>query len=524
MKSLEVQAPDEKAALPNVRHVTSAAEIESNFAPFLSDESKLRGTEVRELWFPLNVKDVSLILARNYREGIPSRVSGARSGLAGAAVPEAGECIISLEKMKTISTPELDEARGVCTVRVQPGVSLHELNSYLSEWGGGWYFPVDPTETSASIGGMVSTNASGARSYHFGATRAWVQSATVVLVDGGVLRLSRGADKLNGNTLRLRWQSEERTLTLDPVRRPPTKSTLGYLIEPNEAVLDLFIGAEGTLGVVAEIELLLAKIPTHRLSYMQFFASDETALSFVDRLRARGVPGVLAIEFIDKHSLGFAVSNPRGAKTPLAQLVTPQTEAAVYIEVSYETEDELGEIYAQLEEILAGIQVSMDQSYAGVEEKELREIKVFRHAVPEQINATIAVRKNSFPELHKIATDMAVPNSELLAIYRLYRDTLESAGLEFAIFGHAGNNHFHVNLLPRNTEELKLGKEVYKAFAAQVVKSGGAVAAEHGIGRLKREFLELQFGAEELKNLRSVKEFFDPRGLLNKGVLFFDAK
>ena len=113
--------------------------------------------------------------------------------------------------------------------------------------------------------------------------------------------------------------------------------------------------------------------------------------------------------------------------------------------------------------------------------------------MPERINATIARRREQHPTLHKIATDMAVEDQDLRWVYDLYTTRLTAAGLDHAIFGHAGNNHFHVNILPRDDAELQRAKAIYAEFAAAIVARGGCVSAEHGIGRIKKHFLPVQY-------------------------------
>jgi FAD/FMN-containing dehydrogenase len=114
---------------------------------------------------------------------------------------------------------------------------------------------------------------------------------------------------------------------------------------------------------------------------------------------------------------------------------------------------------------------------------------------------------------------MAVPDAELHRVYALYHDTLEAEGLDFAVFGHAGNNHFHVNILPRDEHELARAKAVYAGFARAVVAWGGCVAAEHGIGRLKKGFLPVQYPPSVLETMRAVKRWADPGWRMNPGVL-----
>ena len=149
----------------------------------------------------------------------------------------------------------------------------------------------------------------------------------------------------------------------------------------------------------------------------------------------------------------------------------------------------------------------------------LKDIRAFRHAVPERINATIAERRQQHPALHKIATDMAVENQHLRWVYDLYSSRLTAAGLDHAIFGHVGNNHFHVNILPKDEQELARAKTIYKEFATALVARGGCVSAEHGIGRIKKAFLPMQYDDDTLATMRAAKRWLDPEWRLNPGVL-----
>ena len=136
------------------------------------------------------------------------------------------------------------------------------------------------------------------------------------------------------------------------------------------------------------------------------------------------------------------------------------------------------------------------------------------------LGAPIGRRKAAVPELHKVGTDMAVPNEALAEMMRFYRRRLEECGLDFVIFGHIGDGHLHVNILPERAAELAAAEELYMEFAAEAVRLGGSVAAEHGIGRLKKKFLPIQFSAEHLEAMRAVRHALDPDGILNPGVLF----
>ena len=119
----------------------------------------------------------------------------------------------------------------------------------------------------------------------------------------------------------------------------------------------------------------------------------------------------------------------------------------------------------------------------------------------------------------KKAADMTVPDDRLADLYRLYSETLGASGLEHAVFGHVGNSHFHVNILPKTDEEFEAARHLYREFGPKIVAMGGAIAGEHGLGRIKRDFLRYQYGPEQLEALLRVKRFFDPRARLNPGVL-----
>jgi len=170
-----------------------------------------------------------------------------------------------------------------------------------------------------------------------------------------------------------------------------------------------------------------------------------------------------------------------------------------------------------LEEMLNAHNSSSESSWAGLDRAELEKMKTVRHFVPETINATIAQRKQQYHEVHKIGTDMAVPDEALRDYLRFYREVLDSQGMEYVVFGHIGNNHLHVNMIPRNNEEVEQGMANYMTFAKRAVELGGTVAAEHGIGKLKREFLKIMYGESGIQEMQAVKRALDPKWLLNRG-------
>ena len=225
---------------------------------------------------------------------------------------------------------------------------------------------------------------------------------------------------------------------------------------------------------------------------------------------------VEAIEFFGKNSLALLHKRHEEGGTDLNDF--PKCDAAVYSEFAFD-EDEVEEIYELLEEKLQLAGTSTDNSWAGMDYSETEVLKKFRHAVPETINQIIGERKREIPDLHKIGTDLAVPDGNLEIIFDFYREQLDSAGLQYAIFGHIGNNHLHVNIMPQNENELIEAKKFYGIFAQKAVELGGTVSAEHGIGKLKKDFLKLMYGEMGVNQMENVKLSLDPNNILGVGTL-----
>ncbi|MCC6952687.1 MAG: FAD-binding oxidoreductase [Deltaproteobacteria bacterium] len=506
-----IHAAPFSGSLPELR---SSRVSSVDASPYLHDESKLAVEGEFELARPTTVDELRGAIRSCASANRTLTISASRTGLTGACLPEPGALLVSLEALRSII--RIDRGPHP-TVTVLPGTTLHELNSALEEHAPELFFPVDPTETGASIGGMVAMNAGGARSLAYGSVRGWVTALQVELSTASTIRLERGTAIATNGELIIVEGDKTRVLRAPAITKPATKNTLGYVYADSSDAIDLFIGAEGTLGVVSEITLRLIERPTHRMSALAFFDENGVAFDFVERLRASALP-VIAIEFMDERSIQLAQESPKKKDNRVFDQAAGKS-AAVFVELATNDAAIAGSLDEQLVELLVELCGESFTSLVGTDDKTLRELKEFRHAVPESINRTIAERKRHHPDLHKLATDMAVPDEHLRWVFALYQETLTANGLDFAIFGHAGNNHFHVNILPRDSQELQKAKALYFSWATQIVERGGAVAAEHGIGKLKRRFLEAQYDSDTLNTMRAIRAFFDPSGMFNPGTL-----
>jgi D-lactate dehydrogenase (cytochrome) len=512
------------------RTVAGWEKIRQGYLQYLADESRMAAESIEAIHFPTNAGEVASAVREAAARGNTVAVSGARTGIAGAAVPMGADEVISLEHLKARPVVQRDPDGNWC-VQVPAAVTLAEL-AYALDHGqcdypdgkpeAELYYPVDSTEMSAQIGGTISTNASGARTLYYGPTRDWVNWLKVVTADGRILSLRRGQVTADPDCLVFhREDGEPVEIAVPDLPLPPTKHNAGYYLKHGMDAVDLFIGSEGTLGIVCAAELRLAPKPANRLYLTQFVGDHRDAVRFVQGCKKHPDVSPLALEYIGPRAL--TLLRREGRQTPAYVEVSRLPEdagAAVYAEIPFETEPELDAAYAAVEEVLGTCGLSAEHSWAGFQRKDLEEMKRLRHAVPETVNGIIGRRKREIPDLHKVGTDMAVPDESVTEMLEFYHGQLDRAGLEFVVFGHIGNGHVHVNMLPSSAEELKTAKKLYVEFAREAVRLGGSAAAEHGIGRIKRQFMPIQFTEDEVQAMRAVKTALDPHGTLNPGVLF----
>lgn len=491
-------------------------------ADFLRDESRKTGA-AEAIAFPRDLAELSASLREAAARHLPVTVQGARTGISAGAVPDGG-VIVSLVKMDRILGFRA-RGNGQALLRVQPGLPLVALRRHLASGvslPSPFFFTPDPTETSASLGGMAACNASGACSFAYGPTRDHIESLVVALADGDTLTLRRGQTHAADRHFALTTDGG-RTLSGDlPAYTPPSvKNAAGYWVKPDMDLVDLFIGSEGTLGIISELDLRVCPKPDGSLGILCYFADEDQALTFVESLRTQAFsiqPHVLtAIEFFDANALHLIRNSTvnTGLLLPPPQ---PHWNVALYIEWALAASDPApADLTCRLLVACGG---HADDTWVATDTPSLEKLRLFRHAVPEQVNALIAERKRAYPELTKLGTDLSVPDDKLRPVMRLYRNDLAAAGLEHVIFGHIGNNHVHVNILPRDMAEYATGKRLYRKWAEQVVTWGGSVSAEHGIGRLKKDLLAIMYGPEAIAGMRRLKMLFDPGNRLNPGRLF----
>ena len=524
METVRASAPEE-VPLEEVPLVRGEAAIRERYAAYLADESRLCG-RAEWLYFPEDTAQVAAVVRWAQRERVPLTVSGGRTGITGGAVPEGG-ALLSLERMDRVG-PVRREGAGA-SIEVGPALTLERLAVLLGEGlgelpAGGFFYPPDPTEATAQVGGSIACDASGARSFRYGSTRRWVQALEVVLPTGEVLWLERGRERFDAGG-RLALERGDGRVVLELPERPACrarKDVAGYACRPGMDLLDLFVGSEGTLGVVTRAVLRLAPAPAGRVSVMLFPEGEGTALEAVRRLR-EGEGGLEAesIEFFDGRSLDLLEEKRRegGPGGEIPPFPHP-SGAAVFAEFPYHREEEVDGILEGVLALVEDLGVAEERTWVGTEPAEVERMRSFRHALPETVNSIIGRRQAQHPAVRKVGTDLAVPVEVLEDFLAFHRRLLEGSGLEYVIFGHFGDAHLHCNMLPRDEREMDRALDIYQALAEESVRLGGTVAAEHGIGRLKRGYLRLMLPEESLAGMKRLKTLLDPAGVLAPGVMF----
>ncbi|MHA1862458.1 MAG: FAD-binding oxidoreductase, partial [Candidatus Thorarchaeota archaeon] len=510
-----VAIESEDVDLSQVKSVTDQSEITDTYALYLDDESHSFDGKAEKIVFPSTEAEVAALMKAAFEAGTAVTIQGGRTGLTGAAVPLGG-LAMNLEKMTDLLYMDYAKDEELYSIAAEAGVTLEDLvravttrnlellenkgtekqqaalSSFLGE-SDTFTFPVDPTEMSAWLGGLVACNASGAKTYKYGAVRNWVYRIRVVLANGNILDINRGdVISEDGKFVITLSDGSDIEIVVPTYEMPKTKNAAGLFAKPDMDLIDLFIGCEGILGVITLVELGLTKLPENIMTVMAFFPSEDDAVNFVYDIR--DPDSIVIMDFLEYFGPNAITMIKEKAST--AGITVPSmkddTEAIVFFEFSY-TDDQMEEMIMGLEEVLNKHNTSSESSWAGLDRTELEKMKTVRHFIPETVNGLIAQRKAEYNEVHKIGTDMAVPDEALRDYLKFYRTTLEEQGMEYVIFGHIGDNHLHVNMIPRNNEEVKQGMDNYMMFANRAVELGGTVAAEHGIGKLKRAFLEAMY-------------------------------
>ncbi len=409
--------------------------------------------------FPENRDDVVKLVEVCYEENIPVFPRGAGSGLTGGAVPtdEKG-VVVSFERMTSFEV-DVDNA----SAKVQPGVVTYEFQKHVEKLG--LFYPPDPSSFKYStIGGNIAENAGGPRCLKYGVTREYVLGIEAVIKEGKVIR--------TGN--------------------PILKDVAGY------DITKLFVGSEGTLGLLTEAVLKLIPKPQARATALALFNNLEDVGKAVTKIMTSGIfPS--ALEFMDRDAIR-AVEDYKPVGLP------KDVEALLLIEVDgprVAVEEQIGEVKSLLSSMGIETKVASD-------EKEAEKLWT--------------ARKNLGPALGNLRTgkineDIVFPRTYLAEALPKLREIAKKHDLLMVVFGHIGDGNLHVNFLydKANPEEEERAERAVDEVFELALSYHGSITGEHGVGLTKRKFLRWQFGDTGYELLKGVKLLFDPKNLFNPG-------
>jgi D-lactate dehydrogenase (cytochrome) len=466
---------------------------------------------------------------------------GAQSSLTGGATP-MGETIVSTARLNHLELPGRD------SVRAGAGVPLSVLDAMLAE--AGRYYPPLPTFMGAFVGGTIATNAAGAATFKYGTTRSWVTALTVMLASGELLDLERGqvhADPDGHFEIGL----STRTVRVPvPGYRMPevAKLSAGYYAARGMDLIDLFIGSEGTLGIVTAATLRILPVrPAFCLTFVPFRNRD-TALSLADELRrtaketwksgdGRGID-VSSIEHMDARSLQLV----REDNLDRSLGITIPADAAMALLVTLELapgtrpDEAFSELGSALDTsapdtplvrfcrllheagVLADVAIAVPGDRARADQ-----LLALREGVPASVNRRVAIAKHTVDgRIAKTAADMIVPFERIEELLDFYESEFARRNLDGAVWGHISDGNLHPNVIPKTLADVEAGQAAILAFGREVARLGGAPLAEHGVGRnpIKQQLLRDLYGEAGIEEMRAVKRALDPEWKLAPGVLF----
>ena len=451
---------------------------------YLTDASNLRG-HADGLLRPRTTEEVAEIVRHCQRLAIPLTITAARTSTTGSPVPFGG-LLLSTELLHEIGPITHD------TATAGAGVILGQLQDAIEATGR--FFPPDPTSRyDCTLGAAIACNASGARTFKYGPTRPWIDALEVVLPTGEILHVRKGDPIPSG------WP-------IPAWSEPDVKTAAGYA--PPQDLLDVFIGQEGTLGVVTRAVVRLTALPHDVIGLLAFFPDRATAIAMVSTLRdaARATPdGALSprcIEYFDDQCLALARKRIEGV---------PDTAAcALFCEQEVATADAQDSHLSAWWEALEADGALASDTVIATDDTSRKQLHALRHAIPAGINEEVV--RNGMP---KLGTDLSVPDSALTTMMEAY----DKAPIRHVLFGHIGNNHLHLNLLPKTPDELATAKAFYDDLSRLAISLGGSVSGEHGIGKAKVKQLGWMVGDATLAAFADLKRALDPHWILGRGTM-----
>lgn len=503
--------------------------FETRYENYLGDESKMKG-QASSISFPETKEDVVAIVNQMVDSSISITVQGGKTGICGGAVPIEGHILNLFFMNKTLSLRKSNEGY---LVMAQTGLMLSELEKQLYKKKfdtSGWdeesletlkvfredkiyFWPPEPTETTATIGGILSTNAQGICGYLYGDTKQYVEEICLIDGHGKEITIRRGEYKVHNHQCIL--PSGDSLYVNTDILKLPQKVDL----------IDLYLGSEGMYGIIVSATLRLIVRPLEMWGIGFFFEAQDILFKFAEKLRVTsykaGSARIAAIEYIDRITLDN-IQELKKVATKLNELpdVDNKYIGMIYIELHGENEGAIESIAEKLMELAIEYGSDEESSWALSGKHEIEKLRVFRHAASESINIKLEKARQLDQRIMKLSTDIKIQEKSFSEVINSYQKDAKDKGIEIAIFGHVAGSHVHVNILPMNYEEYVIGKKLIEKWVINNYKEGGIVFSEHGVGKIKKDLFQLITDLDVLTNIRNIKKTLDPNNVLNPGNMF----
>jgi D-lactate dehydrogenase (cytochrome) len=519
---------------PPIREAPEAIE------PYLEDASGAPRGYATGLVRVASEAEAAAFLRATAERGVKVLPQAARSSLTGGAIPQ-GEVIVNVEALREAGP--LQRTTEGARATFGAGLRLRELQEIVAERG--FYYPPVPTYQEAMIGGSASTNAGGAATFKYGVTREWIQGLSVLLFNGDLLAIERGqAVARPGESFRIRLtEGDELAVPAPDYRLPDLKKiSAGYHAADPLDLVDLFVGSEGTLGLITAVSVELVPSPPAVVTGLVFLPDEEAAFELAADLRRaaqsardRGDlagPDVRAIEWMDPNCLEILRRHDEARKRRIRLPQTARAGVLFEMELDEPTSNERAqeqlaaalnggsaERLIRLFRILRDHDAVDDLEFAFPEDGNRHQaLAELREAVPQRVGEQAA----RTPGVAKMGGDFIVPFERLREMMRIYADGFERRGLAYAVWGHLGDGNLHPNAMPQTEDEGQRAVEALLEFGDETVRRGGCPLSEHGVGRsaLKQRLLRRFLGEDALEQMLRIKRALDPHGRFAPGVLF----
>jgi len=503
--------------------------LDIRYDEYLGDESKMRG-QASSISFPKTKEEVVQILNQMIKLGTPITVQGGKTGICGGAVPLEGHVLNLTNMNKLLGLRRTEEGY---FIKVQAGLMLSELEERLynksfdtSSWDEeslkslkkfkedkAYFWPPEPTENSATIGGILATNAQGICGYLYGDTKQYVEEICLIDAHGKEITIRRGEFKVNNYECKL--PNGENLVVNTNILKLPLEVDL----------IDIYLGSEGMYGIIVSATLRLIGRPKEVWGIGFFFELQDNLFEFIEELRVtfskEGSAAIAAVEYLDKITLDN-IKELKKVATKLNGLpdVDEKYIGMIYVELHGEYEDDIEIIAEKLMELAIKYDSDDNSTWALSGKEEVDKMRTFRHGAPESINIALERAKQLENRIMKLSTDIAIKEKNFGEIVKMYQKDAMDKGIKIAIYGHAIDNHLHVNILPKNYEQYIIGKKLIEKWVIYASNEGGIVFSEHGVGKVKKDLFKLVTAEEVLSNMRSIKNTLDSDNLLNPGNMF----